>query len=289
MINSSNIEKVTVPSILNRKGSHQKITALTAYDYTMASLIERSGVDIILVGDSLGSIIQGHSSTIPVTMDQMVYHCSCVSTAVKRAMVVGDMPFLSYQVSKEQAVENAGRLLKEGGVSAVKLEGGVKLAATIEQICAFDIPVMGHVGLTPQSIHRMGGHKVQGRHSGKQAGSRARILEDAVAVAEAGAFALVIEGVPQELACEITAKVSIPTIGIGAGGGCDGQILVTHDMLGMTPEFKPRFVKRYAEVGEVAIEAIKSYISEVQNGTFPSAQHVFSEDKGAKRFKLKVA
>ncbi|RMG40561.1 MAG: 3-methyl-2-oxobutanoate hydroxymethyltransferase [Candidatus Dadabacteria bacterium] len=270
-INSS--RRVTVPSILRRKNSKTKISALTAYDFTVAKLIDRAGIDIILVGDSLGTVIQGHDTTLPVTLDQMTYHCSCVSRGVKRALVVGDLPFLSYQPSVETAIKSAGRLIKEGGVSAVKLEGGINVAAIIEALTSFDIPVMGHVGLTPQSYHRMGGHRKQGKkqdHGGTlKAGTRERILEDARAVEKAGAFSLVIEGVPADLALEITETLSIPTIGIGAGPHCDGQILVVNDLLGLDPDFKPSFVKRYAELGLEIDKAVKAYINEISSGEFP--------------------
>jgi 3-methyl-2-oxobutanoate hydroxymethyltransferase len=212
----------------------------------------------------------------------MSYHCRCVAKATRRALVVGDLPFLSYQISIDKAVESAGRLIKEGGVAAVKLEGGLPMAATIERLTQVDIPVMGHVGLTPQSFHRMGGHKIQGRISAGAngdliAGTRERILEDAMAVERAGAFAVVLEGIPAELAAEITAALSIPTIGIGAGPQCDGQILVSTDLLGLNPEFKPRFVKRYAEFGEAAVSAVSHFIDEVHAGVFPAAEHSFGE------------
>jgi len=273
---------VTVPAILQRKGQTPRLTVLTAYDFLFAQLLDRAGVDMILVGDSLGTVLQGHPTTLPVTLDQMVYHAQCVTRAVHRALVIGDLPFLSYQSSPEQAIMSAGRLLKEAGVSAVKLEGGVAMAETVRRLTSVDIPVMGHVGLTPQSVHRMGGHKIQGRlkanaRGPRSAGSREQILEDAKALDQAGAFALVLEGIPIELAREITATVSIPTIGIGAGPECDGQVLVTHDLLGMAPRFQPTFVKRYAEIGQAMELAVKSYIQEVQEGVFPDPSHSFSE------------
>ena len=273
---------VTVPSIVNRKGELPRLTVLTAYDYLFAQLLDRAGVDMILVGDSLGTVLQGHSTTLPVTLDQMIYHAQCVTRAVTRSLVIGDLPFLSYQSSPEQAITSAGRFLKEAGVSAVKLEGGIAMAETIRRLSAVDIPVMGHIGLTPQSVHRMGGYRVQGKQKlqakgPRGAGSRERILEDARAVDQAGAFAIVLEGIPAELAREITASVSIPTIGIGAGPECDGQVLVTHDLLGMSPRFQPKFVKRYAEIGQAMELAVKSYIQEVQEGAFPSAEHSFSD------------
>lgn len=288
-------DRVTVPSISDRKGGSSKITALTAYDFTFARLIDSAGVDIILIGDSVGTVIQGHENTLPVTLDEMIYHCRCVSRGVERALLVGDMPFMSYQSSGDRAIESAGRLIKEGGVAAVKLEGGMFVAEAIEKLTQCDIPVMGHVGLTPQSYHRMGGHKMQGRTSSDRfslkAGSRERVMEDALAVERAGAFALVLEGIPGDLAEEITAKLAIPTIGIGAGPACDGQILVCHDMLGMIPDFRPKFVKAYAQIAEVIEEAVKSYVKEVREGEFPSPGHTFrvdSDGEGGKRKRLKV-
>lgn len=267
--------RVTVPDILSRKNFPEKISVLTAYDYTMARLIDRSGVDMILVGDSLGTVIQGHSTTIPVSLQQMVYHTECVVRGVSTALVVADMPFMSYQVSIEQAIQSAGELIK-AGAGAVKLEGGVHMAETVRRIVEIDVPVMGHVGLTPQSYNRMGGNKVQGRRKGGGVGSREKIIQDALALEQAGVFALVIEGVPADLATEITETISVPTIGIGAGAGCDGQVLVVHDMLGLIEDFSPRFVKRYAELGIVVKEAIKNYIDEVKTSTFPSKEHSFS-------------
>ncbi len=267
--------RITVPGIIQRKGK-RKISALTAYDFTMAKLIDSAGIDLILVGDSLGMVVQGEETTIPVTLDHMIYHCRAVTRAVKRALVVGDLPFMSYQVSVEQALNSAGRLIKEGGVAAVKLEGGMPMAATIERLVAVDIPVMAHIGLTPQSYHRIGGYKLQGReHNGLKAGTYERILEDARAVEKAGAFAVVVEGVPSELAVEITKEISVPTVGIGAGVGCDGQILVSTDMLGLNPEFNPRFLKRYAELGAVITDAVSDYINEVEQRKFPAAEHSF--------------
>jgi 3-methyl-2-oxobutanoate hydroxymethyltransferase len=289
-------DRVTVPSILARKNSDNKITALTCYDFTTACLLDNAGIDLILVGDSMSAVVQGNDTTLPVTMDQMTYHCRCVSKAVDRALVVGDMPFMSYQSSVEKAIESAGRLMKEGGVAAVKLEGGMYIADTIERLVQCDIPVIGHVGLTPQSFHRMGGHKVQGKSKSDRftlkAGSRERVLEDALAVERAGAFAIVIEGVPADLAAEITRELAIPTIGIGAGIDCDGQILVVSDMLGMNPNFMPKFVKAYAKLGETIQEAVKSYIKDVRGGEFPSPEHTFGSlvpgMGGGKRSRLKV-
>lgn len=269
--------KVTVPSILGRKNNPDsaKIVAITAYDYTFARLFDRAGIDVILVGDSVASVVQGFSNTLPVTLEEMIYHCKCVTRGVSHALLVGDLPFLSYQSSIPQAIESAGRLLKEGGAAAVKLEGGVHIAKTIERLVQLDIPVMAHVGLTPQSYHRMGGHKIQGkaRSASNAAGSFDRVLADARAVEEAGAFAVVVEGVPSELAKAITAAVSIPTIGIGAGAECDGQILVCSDLLGLNPDFAPRFVKRYADLAAEVLTAVEKYKHEVEKGVFPSAEH----------------
>jgi 3-methyl-2-oxobutanoate hydroxymethyltransferase len=262
--------KITVPDIRAAKrtdhGGGRRLTMVTAYDYTFARLIDRAGVDMLLVGDSLGMVVQGGSSTIPVTLDEMLYHVRLVARANPHALVVGDLPFLSYQTSRRDAVESAGRLLK-AGAEAVKLEGGRTQAATIRALANADIPVMGHIGLTPQSVHRMGGHKVQGR----DAASRRRLLDDARAVADAGAFAVVVEGVPLELASEITALIPIPTIGIGAGPSCDGQVLVMHDLLGLGTGERPdpRFVRRYASLGAQVTAAVAAYADDVRRGDFP--------------------
>ena len=264
-------DKVTVPEIVAMKRRGEKITCLTAYDYSFAQILDVAGVDILLVGDSLGCVVQGHENTLPVTIDEMIYHTRTVVRGRKRALVIGDMPFLSFQVSKEQAIRNAGRFLQEGGAEAVKLEGGVAMRATIEAIVQLDIPVMGHIGLTPQSVHRFGGYKIQGQNKDR----RETILNDAVAVQEAGAFAVVLEGVPTQLAREITERLEIPTIGIGAGVHCDGQVLVIHDMLGLFDDFRPKFVKRYAELKEVMTSAVKNFITEVREQKFPGKEHSF--------------
>ncbi len=263
--------KVTVPEILARKGSSEPIVALTAYDFPFAQLVDEAGVDVILVGDSLGMVVQGLDTTLPVTLDEVIYHCRAVARARKRALLVADLPFGSYQASARLAVTSAARLLKEGGAEAVKLEGGVPMARTVRALAQVDIPVMGHIGLTPQSVHRMGGHKVQGRRPSEQE----RLIEDALAVAEAGAFAIVLEGIPRELAAEITSKVPVPTIGIGAGPECDGQILVLHDVLGLTPGRSPKFAKRYAHLRALAAEAVSAYVAEVRQRTFPGEEHSF--------------
>jgi len=261
----------TIPEIVARKCDGDKITVLTAYDYTFARLIDGEGVDIILVGDSVGSIVSGYENTLPVTMDEMVYHTRAVSRGVEQALLVADMPFMSYQVDAAEARRNAGRLVKEGGAHAVKLEGGEQIAETVRSLVAMDIPVMGHVGLTPQSVHRMGGFKVQG----KEAEAAERIFADAVAVAEAGAFAVVLECVPALLARRITEEINVPTIGIGAGPDCDGQVLVIHDILGLCEKYSPKFVKRFADIGDTVRGGIADYIREVKDGTFPAAEHSF--------------
>ena len=266
--------KVTVPEILKRKGG-DPIVALTAYDFPFGCIADEAGVDLILVGDSLGMVVQGQDNTLPVTMGEMVYHCRMVARARRRALLVGDLPFLSYQVSIPEALANAGRLIKEGGAEAVKLEGGLPVAATIAAIANVDIPVMGHIGLTPQSVHRMGGHKVQGQRRGERPGQRDRLIEDALAVEDAGAFAIVLEGIPLDLAAEITHRLTIPTIGIGAGPHCDGQILVLHDVLGLCDRFAPKFAKRYANLWQVAGEAIRAYARDVSTRAFPSDEHSF--------------
>jgi 3-methyl-2-oxobutanoate hydroxymethyltransferase len=266
--------KVTVPDILKRKGSDQ-IVALTAYDFPFGRIADQAGVDFILVGDSLGMVVQGMETTLPVTIDEMIYHCRMVARARQRALLVCDLPFGSYQVSPIDAVRNASRLVKEGAAEAVKLEGGVVMAETIRAIASVDIPVMGHIGLTPQSVHRMGGHKVQGQRHGAKPGQRERILDDALAVEDAGAFAIVLEGMPLDLAAEITERLSIPTIGIGAGPHCDGQILVLHDVLGLSDRTSPKFAKRYTELWQAAGQAIADYAREVRNRSFPSDAHSF--------------
>jgi 3-methyl-2-oxobutanoate hydroxymethyltransferase len=267
-------EKVRTTDLGRMKNSATPIAMLTAYDYPFARIFDQAGIDVLLVGDSLGMVVQGVDSTLPVTLSDVLYHLKMVVRARRRALVVADLPFLSYQVSPEQALRNAGRLIKEGG-EAVKLEGGTTMAETIRRLVDVDIPVMGHIGLTPQSIHRMGGHRVQGRRSGRAAGCRERLLEDAAAVEQAGAFSIVLEGIPAELAAEITGKLSIPTIGIGAGASCDGQVLVMHDVLGLSDGFMPRFAKSYASLWQEAAAATVSYIREVRERTFPTPQHCY--------------
>jgi len=268
-------QKVTVPEIVRAKASGRPIVALTAYDFPFARIADEAGVDLLLVGDSLGMVVQGYDTTLPVTMDEMVYHTRMVARGRRRALVVSDLPFLSYQVSATEAVANAGRLIKEGGAEAVKLEGGCAVAETIARIAAVDIPVIGHIGLTPQSVHRMGGHKVQGRRHGQAPGQRERLIDDALAVEAAGAFAIVLEGIPLDLAAELTERLAIPTIGIGAGPHCDGQILVLHDVLGLCDRVAPRFAQRYADLWTAARGAIGAYADDVRGGAFPTAAHSF--------------
>jgi 3-methyl-2-oxobutanoate hydroxymethyltransferase len=268
-------DKVRVTDLGRMKAQGAPITMLTAYDFPFARIFDSAGVDLLLVGDSLGMVVQGADSTLPVTLGEILYHTRMVVRARQRALVIADLPFLSYQVNPEQALRNAGRLIKEGGAEAVKLEGGITMAETIRRLVDIDIPVMGHIGLTPQSIHRMGGHRVQGRRSGKAPGCRERLLEDAAAVEQAGAFSMVLEGMPAELAQEITATVSIPTIGIGAGPDCDGQVLVMHDVLGLSESFVPRFAKPYANLWHEASAAATAYVREVRERAFPSAEHCY--------------
>ncbi len=278
-----NPQKVTVPEILRRKRDGKKISMLTAYDYPFARILDEAGIDVLLVGDTLGMVVQGLDTTLPVTVDEIIYHLKMVTRARTRALVVGDLPFLSYQISTEDALRNAGRMVKEGGAEAVKLEGGVNVAETIAALAAMDVPVMGHVGLTPQSVHRMGGHKVQGKKHGHAPGGRERLLEDAAAVEEAGAFALVLEGIPLDLAAEITERASIPTIGIGAGAHCDGQVLVLHDLLGLFDKFAPKFSKRYVNLKDVVSGAVREYVADVQSGAFPTDAHSFHSPKVVER------
>ncbi len=247
---------------------------LTAYDYSMAKIVDEAGIDAILVGDSVGMVVQGHDSTLPVTIDDMVYHCRCVSRGVQHALLVGDMPFLSYHVSAEEAVRNAGRLVQEGGAGAVKLEGGKDMAAVVRAIVHAQIPVMGHIGLTPQSVNVFGGFKVQGK---EEARARA-LIDDALALEEAGVFAIVLEAVPEELARLISEKLSIPTIGIGAGRYCDGQILVVNDILGMYSDFTPKFVRRYANLKDSITEAVSTYAGDVRAQQFPAKENTFAMD-----------
>lgn len=271
--------RVTVQSLRAMKSRAEKISMVTAYDATFAKLCEAAGAEILLVGDSMGMVIQGHDTTLPVTMDHMVYHCAAVARGAKRAHIVGDLPFMSYQASTEQALQNAGRLMKEGNCHAVKLEGGAQHADLVTRLTSAGIPVMGHLGLTPQSVHQFGGFKVQGRGHG----AREQLMTDALALESAGAYCIVLEGIPAEIAAEITAALTVPTIGIGAGVGCDGQVLVIYDLLGMDDEFRPRFVRRFDELGARIREAVGSYVAEVRAGTFPSDAESFPLQPEPKR------
>lgn len=268
-------ERVTTATFRAKKQEGQPITMLTAYDYPLARLVDEVGIDAILVGDSLGNVVLGYESTIPVTMDDMVHHVKAVTRGVKRAMVIADMPFLSYHVSKKEAVRNAGRLLQEAGARAVKLEGGQEVAEIIKAITDAGIPVMGHLGLTPQSIYQMGGYKVQGRDEK----AARKLLADARAVEDAGAFSLVLECVPTPLAKLVTERLAIATIGIGAGPHCDGQVLVTHDLIGLVGGFSPKFAKRYINVREDIRKALQTFKREVEEGVFPAGEHQFGMDE----------
>lgn len=263
--------KITIQDFLRKKTEGKKISMLTAYDFPFAQIVDEAGIDGILVGDSLGMVVQGLENTLPVTMDEMIYHTKLVTRAVKNAIVIGDMPFMSYQTGVGDAVRNAGRFLKEAGASAIKLEGGAEVADRIRAMARADIPVMAHIGLTPQSIHRMGGYKIQG----KTEEAAARLIGEARMVEDAGAFTLLLEAIPMGLAKKITEELSIPTIGIGAGPYCDGQVLVLHDVIGMFERFVPKFVKRYANLKESALKAVRDYKEEVEKGVFPSEDTSF--------------
>ncbi|HXT99653.1 MAG TPA: 3-methyl-2-oxobutanoate hydroxymethyltransferase [Polyangia bacterium] len=264
---ASATDKVTTATIRARKAAGERTAVVTAYDVVFARLADEAGIDVVLVGDSLGMVVQGERTTLSVTLDDIIYHTRMVSRGVRRAHLVADMPFMSYQASVEDGMRAAGRLLKEGRAEAVKLEGGVEVAELVRRLVAAGIPVMGHVGMTPQSVHQFGGFKLQGRTDDQ----RARILADARAVAEAGAYAVVVETVPQALAAEITRAIPAVTIGIGAGPDCDGQVMVMHDLLGLEPAWKPRFVRRYAEMGKAVGEAFAAYAADVRAGRFPAA------------------
>jgi len=264
-------KKVTVNTLVEMKQQGDKITMLTAYDYITSNLLDELGIDIILVGDSLGMVVLGYETTLPVTMEEMLHHTRAVTRAAKRSMVVGDMPFMSYQISPEEALYNAGRFLKEANAQAIKLEGGEEICPMVSKMVEVGIPVMGHLGVTPQSIHQMGGYGVQGR---EEAAAK-KIISDAKALEEAGAFSIVLEKIPSELAKKTTETVGVPTIGIGAGPYCDGQVLVTQDLLGMFEKFVPKFVKQYAKLSNDIRSAISSYIKEVKAGEFPGEEHSF--------------
>lgn len=264
------MKKVTIPSLLSKKRRGERLTMLTAYDATFGRLVDEAGVDLILVGDSLGMVIQGGENTLGVTVDDVIYHCKAVARGAQRSLIVADMPFMSYQINADETLRNAGRMLAEGQAQAVKMEGA-QVAPTIKRVVEAGIPVMGHLGLTPQSVHALGGFVVQGKnqHAAQKMIDEARRLEDA------GCFSVVLESVPTVLANSITQALEIPTIGIGAGVGCDGQVLVIYDLLGLNPDFKPKFVKRYAELGVSAREAASAFVDEVQRGVFPAEEHGF--------------
>ncbi|MGQ9718982.1 MAG: 3-methyl-2-oxobutanoate hydroxymethyltransferase [Nitrososphaerales archaeon] len=266
-------EKLTVEDIMRMKGG--KITVITSYDYPTSLLADRAGMDIILVGDTCGMVVLGYESTVPITMDEMIHHCKAVKRGVKHALMVGDMPFMSFNVSKEDAIRNAGRFVKEGGCDAVKLEGGMIVKDTIRAIVDAGIPVMGHVGLMPQTATLWSGYRVQG----KEATKALRVIQEAEALDGSGVFSIVLESLTTEVAKIITDRIRVPTIGIGAGPNCDGQVLVLHDLLGLFDRFTPRFVKRYANLSEAIINALGSYREEVQKGVFPADQHCYHMDK----------
>ncbi len=263
--------RVTINDLIAKKSQGKRIAMLTAYDFPFARIMDEAGVDAILVGDSLAMVVQGLENTLPVTMDEMIYHTRIVSRAAQNSMVIGDMPYMSYQISVEDAVRNAGRFIKEGGAQAVKLEGGSELTEHIRAMLRAEIPVMAHIGLTPQAVHRMGGYKVQG----KSDEARRKLMDEARAVEDAGAFALVLEAIPMDLAAEITKALTIPTIGIGAGPHCDGQVLVMHDILGLFDRFTPKFVRKYANLKQPALDAVRAYIKDVEDGNFPSEGESF--------------
>ncbi|MSP23823.1 MAG: 3-methyl-2-oxobutanoate hydroxymethyltransferase [Myxococcales bacterium] len=273
--------RITAPELRCRKG-REPITMVTAYDFTMARLLDDAGIDVLLVGDSLGMVVQGHDNTLPVTLDEICYHTRCVARGARYAHVVGDLPFMSYQVSPQQAVESAGKLVKEGLASSVKLEGGADVAEHVARIVRCGIPVMGHVGLTPQSVHALGGFKVQG----KSRSAAKRIIADAIALTEAGVYAIVLEAMPAELAAQITEAVGVPTIGIGAGPDCDGQVLVSYDLFGMNIGHAPKFAKAYANVGDTMRDAAKSFAAEVRARSFPAPEHCYASDPIAPKAKL---
>jgi 3-methyl-2-oxobutanoate hydroxymethyltransferase len=266
--------KITIRTLPRMKQQREKITMLTAYDSPMARAVDEAGIDVILVGDSLGMVVLGYPTTLPVTMEDMVHHCKAVARGVSRALLVADLPFMSYQVSREDALRNAGRLVKEGAAEAVKLEGGAEVLGAVEAVVGAGIPVMGHLGLTPQSYHQMGGYRVQAR----TAEEADRLLKDAAALERAGIFSLVLEGIPAEVARRVTGALSVPTIGIGAGPFCDGQVLVAHDMLGLQDELSPKFVKRYAHGRQLFVEAMRQVRNEVRSGVFPGPEHSYDLD-----------
>jgi 3-methyl-2-oxobutanoate hydroxymethyltransferase len=265
-------DKITTRTVVDFKRKGEKISMITAYDFTMAKIVDYAGVDVILVGDSASNVMAGHETTLPITLEQMIYHTSCVVRGTDRALVVADLPFMSYQITAEDALESAGRMMKEAGAHCVKLEGGASVVATIKRIVDAGIPVMGHLGLTPQSIYKFGTYKVRA----KEDSEAQQLMTDALALQEAGCFALVLEKIPAGLAQKVTNALDIPTIGIGAGAGCDGQVLVVHDMLGLTKDFHPRFIRRYLNLFDDMTGAVSKYVSDVKSGSFPSAEEQYN-------------
>ena len=277
-------KKITIPDILKKKGEGRKITLLTAYDYPSGRLIDEAGVDIILIGDSLAMTVLGYESTVPVTMDEMVHHAKAAKRGVKYALMVGDMPFMTYNIGDKETVRNAGRFIKEGGCGAVKIEGGTEMTGVVKTLVKAGIPVLGHIGLTPQTAVQLGGFKVQG----KDAKGAQRLLDSALALEKAGCFAIILECVPDKLARLITGRLAIPTIGIGAGPYCDGQALVTNDMIGLFDRFTPRFVKKYADLWPLLLNAFRRYRDEVEGGKFPTEEHSFTMNASElKKIKIK--
>lgn len=268
--------KMTLPALLKKKQAGEPITMLTCYDATFARLLDRAGVDIMLIGDSLGMVVQGHETTLPVTFEEVLYHARAVARGTQHAHLVADLPFMSYQVNKDQALTNAGRMMKDGGVGAVKLEGGERIVESVFACTQAGIPVMGHLGLTPQSIHQLGGYKIQG----KMPNQAEVLLNDALALQEAGAYSLVLEGIPEMLGHKISSALAIPTIGIGAGRFTDGQVLVLYDLLGLDPSFNPTFVRQYADGAAITEEAVKQYCADVKSRSFPSVEEVFMAAEG---------
>jgi 3-methyl-2-oxobutanoate hydroxymethyltransferase len=258
--------RVTTQTVVDMKHRGEKISMLTAYDYSMARIVDAAGIDIILVGDSASNVMAGHETTLPITLSQMIYHTSCVVRAAERALIVADLPFMSYQNTTKEALISAGKMMKEAGAHAVKLEGGAFIVDTVKKIVGAGIPVMGHLGLTPQSIYKFGTYKVRATEEDEAA----RLIEDAASLEEAGAFALVLEKIPAKLARKVTEMVSIPTIGIGAGSSCDGQVLVLHDLLGLNKDFNPRFIRRYADLSTIMTDAVQNYIKDVKSSAFPN-------------------
>ncbi|HEX6981918.1 MAG TPA: 3-methyl-2-oxobutanoate hydroxymethyltransferase [Balneolaceae bacterium] len=265
-------KKITTQTVVEMKAQGEKISMLTAYDFTMARIVDQAGIEVILVGDSASNVMAGYETTVPMTMDHMIYHASCVVRGVDRALVIADLPFMSYQVTSKEALISAGRMMKEAGVHGVKVEGGKPIVKTVSKIVEAGIPVMGHLGLTPQSIYQFGTYKVRATENSEAE----QLVEDAKRLEEAGCFALVLEKIPAELAGRVTNALSIPTIGIGAGSQCDGQVLVTHDMLGLNKEFKPRFLRRYADMHTTMTDAVQQYISDIKSGEFPNENEQYS-------------